>query len=66
MGQILVSYGIQEITVSALAFTSSKMGSHCKALGKGVTSSDLDFLFCFFNLILFYIGVYLIYNVVLV
>ena len=47
MGQILVHYGIQ-ITDSALAFTSSKMGSHCKALSKGVT---LDFLFYFFNLI---------------
>ena len=44
MGQILVPYGIQEITVSALAFTSSKMGSHCKALSR-VTSSDLDLLF---------------------
>lgn len=44
MGQILVPCGIQEITVSALAFTSSKMGSHCRALSR-VTSSDLDFLF---------------------
>ena len=40
MGQILVPCGIQEITVSALAFTSSKMGSNCRALSR-VTSSDL-------------------------